>query len=158
MKLSNCSSNGKERWFYARHCATWIRVESQQAAVKDTNTGKPLGRAHERYDEEVRYVKENLPLDRHAIVHGDFKFDNLIHRPDEPRVIAILDWELSIIGHPLMDLVFCISPFFTDYTKSRKLSLSFKDSPCKPDNRAKSGIPEPNELLARYAEIVEFDM
>ncbi|KAF5601175.1 phosphotransferase enzyme family domain-containing protein [Fusarium pseudocircinatum] len=149
---------GKKKGFYARHCATWSRVESQQAAVKDAKTGKSLGRAHGRYDEVVRYVKENLPLDRHAIVHGDFKFDNLILHPDEPRVIAILDWELSTIGHPLMDLVFCISPFFSDYTKSGKSSLSLQDSPYKPGNRAKSGIPEPDELLGRYAEIVGFDM
>ncbi|KAF5599665.1 phosphotransferase enzyme family domain-containing protein [Fusarium pseudoanthophilum] len=149
---------GKKTGFYARHCSTWSRVESQQAAVKDAKTGKPLGRAHERYDEVVRYMKENIPLDRHAIVHGDFKFDNLILHPDEPRVIAILDWELSTIGHPLMDLVFCISPFFSDYTKSGQSSLSLQDSPYKVENRAKSGIPEPDELLARYAEIVGFDM
>ncbi|CVL07983.1 related to Phosphotransferase enzyme family domain protein [Fusarium mangiferae] len=151
-------SYGKKTGFYTRHCATWSRIESQQAAVKDAETGRPLGRAHERYDEVVRYVKENLPLDRHAIVHGDFKFDNLILHPDEPRVIAILDWELSTIGHPLMDLVFCISPFFPDYTKSGKSSLSLQDSPYKPENRAKSGIPDPDELLARYTEIVGFDM
>lgn len=57
-----------------------------------------------------------------------------------------------------MDLVFCISPFFPDYTKSGKSSLSLQDSPYKPENRAKSGIPDPDELLARYAEIVGFDM
>ncbi|XEV04789.1 hypothetical protein FSHL1_010076 [Fusarium sambucinum] len=149
---------GKKTGFYAQHCNTWSRIEAQQAAVKDTRTGQPLGRAHEKYDQVVRYVKENLPVDRHAIVHGDFKFDNLVLHPNEPRVIAILDWELSTIGHPLMDLVFKISPFFSDYTKSGKSSLSTEETPYKPENRAKSGIPEPDELLARYAEIVGFDM
>ncbi|KAL9562807.1 hypothetical protein ACKAV7_012993 [Fusarium commune] len=154
---------GKKTGFYARHCATWSRIEVQQAAVKHVKTGKPLGRAHKRYDEVVRYVRENVPSDRHAIVHGDFKFDNLLPakkvlHPTEPRVIAILDWELSTIGHPLMDLVFCISPFFSDYTKSGKSSLSLQDSPYKLEHRARSGIPEPDELLARYAEIVGFDM
>ncbi|EXK34536.1 hypothetical protein FOMG_09925 [Fusarium oxysporum f. sp. melonis 26406] len=149
---------GKKTGFYARHCSTWSRIELQQAAVKHVKTGKPLGRAHKRYDEVVRYVRENVPSDRHAIVHGDFKFDNLVLHPTEPRVIAILDWELSTIGHPLMDLVFCISPFFSDYTKSGKSSLSLQDSPYKLEHRARSGIPEPDELLARYAEIVGFDM
>lgn len=69
---------GKKTGFYARHCSTWSRIELQQAAVKHVKTGKPLGRAHKRYDEVVRYVRENVPSDRHAIVHGDFKFDNLV--------------------------------------------------------------------------------
>ncbi|KAF5023785.1 hypothetical protein F66182_4141 [Fusarium sp. NRRL 66182] len=149
---------GKKTGFYARHCNTWSRIEAQQAAVKDVKTGKPLGRAHEKYDEVLRYVRENLPIDRHAIVHGDFKFDNLILHPTEPRVIAILDWELSTIGHPLMDLIFSISPFLSDYTRSGKSSLSTSESPYSAENRKSSGIPEPDELLSRYAQIMGFDM
>jgi aminoglycoside phosphotransferase (APT) family kinase protein len=76
---------GKKSGFYARHCDTWSRIETQQAAVTDIKTGKPLGRAHEAYDEVLDYLRNNLPVDRHAIVHGDFKFDNLVSTPLLPR-------------------------------------------------------------------------
>lgn len=74
-------SYGKKTGFYARHCNTFSRIEAQQAAVKDGKTGKPLGRAHEKYDEMVDYVRSNLPGERYVIVHGDFKFDNLVRLP-----------------------------------------------------------------------------
>lgn len=177
---------GKKHGFYSRHCSTWSRIEAQQAAIKDTNTGKVLGRAHERYDEVMNYIRANLPGERSAIVHGDFKFDNLVRRPGcrfslylvqvlpltalyfaqqilhptEPRVIAILDWELSTIGHPLMDVIFFCSPFLDDYVQAGKtaLAVSAEEFPYKAGNRKASGMPEPGELLDRYAEIVGYDL
>lgn len=48
-----------------------------------------------------------------SIAHGDFRLGNMLIHPSEPRVIAVLDWELSTIGHPLADLGFVVMPFHT---------------------------------------------
>lgn len=69
---------GKRQDFYPRQCQTFARIEAQQALVKDKSTGKLLGRAHEQFDEMMGFVRENVPRDRNTIVHGDFKFDNLV--------------------------------------------------------------------------------
>ncbi len=53
------------------------------------------------------WLPANVPSgDDAAIVHGDFRCDNLIFHPTEPRVVAVLDWELSTIGHPLADFTY----------------------------------------------------
>jgi aminoglycoside phosphotransferase (APT) family kinase protein len=55
----------------------------------------------------LEWLPENIPEDDSAsIVHGDFRLDNMILHPTEPRVIAVLDWELSTIGHPLADFTY----------------------------------------------------
>lgn len=78
---------GKKTGFYARHCNTFSRIEAQQAMVKDAKTGKALGRAHENFDEITEYVRKNLPQDRYAIVHGDFKFDNMVRMSESARLL-----------------------------------------------------------------------
>lgn len=58
-------------------------------------------------DKLIEWLPDNIPDDDSAsIVHGDFRLDNMIVHPSEPRVIAVLDWELSTIGHPLADFTY----------------------------------------------------
>ncbi len=52
----------------------------------------------------IEWLPANIPLDDEtSIVHGDFRLDNLMFHPAEPRIVAVLDWELSTLGHPLAD-------------------------------------------------------
>lgn len=46
--------------------------------MKDKDSGKQLGRAHGRYDDMIDFVRRNLPDERSSIVHGDYKFDNMV--------------------------------------------------------------------------------
>jgi len=58
-------------------------------------------------DRVIDWLQANIPPgDETSIVHGDFRIDNMIFHPTEPRVLAVLDWELSTLGHPLADFAY----------------------------------------------------
>lgn len=55
-------------------------------------------------DKLIEWLSVNIPPgEETAIIHGDFRIDNMIFHPTEPRILAVLDWELSTLGHPLAD-------------------------------------------------------
>jgi aminoglycoside phosphotransferase (APT) family kinase protein len=55
----------------------------------------------------IEWLPANVPPgDETRIVHGDYRFDNVIFHPSEPRILAVLDWELSTLGHPLVDFAY----------------------------------------------------
>uniref|UniRef100_A0A8C3LPY7 Acyl-CoA dehydrogenase family member 11 n=1 Tax=Chrysolophus pictus TaxID=9089 RepID=A0A8C3LPY7_CHRPC len=65
-------------------------------------------------NELAEWLANNLPPDddKEALIHGDFRIDNIIFHPTEARVLAVLDWELSTTGHPLTDLAYATQFYF----------------------------------------------
>ncbi len=88
---------GRSGNFFERQIARWTRqYVADEAAGRDPDM-----------DAVVEWLPANIPAgDESRIVHGDFRCDNMIFHPTEPRILAILDWELSTIGHPLSDFAY----------------------------------------------------
>ncbi len=85
---------GRPGGYFARQIARWTR-QWQLSRTKDLPDIERL----------ITWLPEHVPDDdRATIVHGDFRLGNLMLHPTEPRVIGVLDWELSTLGHPLADL------------------------------------------------------
>jgi aminoglycoside phosphotransferase (APT) family kinase protein len=87
---------GKPGNYYARQIARW----SQQYVAAKTGEIPAMDRLMEWLPRHIP------PGDEMAIVHGDYRVENLIFHPTEPRIVAIVDWELSTLGHPLADLAY----------------------------------------------------
>ena len=90
------SDFGKRDNYFARQISRWSR---QYLASKTEES------AHMSH--LLEWLPANIPAaEECTIAHGDFRIGNLIYDATEPRVVAVLDWELSTLGHPLADLAF----------------------------------------------------
>lgn len=152
-KAIGLADYGRNSGFYDRQMKSLGKVSHMQAAVKDETTGQEVGPLP-RIDEMFAWFKRNQVKDQATIVHGDFKIDNMIFHPTEPRVIGVLDWELSTIGHPLSDLSNLLQPFYVPASHgsddgNRVVGmLGFKDS------KEPLPIPGADELLQHYCHIL----
>ncbi|RME64885.1 MAG: phosphotransferase family protein, partial [Alphaproteobacteria bacterium] len=88
---------GKPGNYFARQIGRWSKqyLEDRQAG-RDPHM-----------DRLIEWLPAHIPPgDETSIVHGDFRVDNMIFHPREPKVLAVLDWELSTLGHPLADFTY----------------------------------------------------
>ncbi|MES2538302.1 MAG: phosphotransferase family protein [Pseudomonadota bacterium] len=91
---------GKPGNYFARQIDRWTRQYLASATEKI-----------DAMDKLIEWLPNNIPSgDDTRIVHGDYRLDNMIFHPTEPRILAVLDWELSTLGHPLADFAYhCMS-------------------------------------------------
>jgi aminoglycoside phosphotransferase (APT) family kinase protein len=84
---------GKPGNYFARQIARW----SRQYRASETERIEAM-------DKLIAWLPANIPADEETtLVHGDYRLDNMIFDSDEPRMLALVDWELSTLGHPLAD-------------------------------------------------------
>ncbi len=93
----------------------------------------------------MEWLEANMPAEdgRMTLVHGDYRLDNMIFAPDEPEVIAVLDWELSTLGHPFADLAYQCMQLRMPANSGSMSGLAGAD-------RDALGIPSEEAYIAAY--------
>jgi aminoglycoside phosphotransferase (APT) family kinase protein len=122
---------GRAGNYYQRQLARWAK----QYKASETERIEAMERL-------IAWLPEHIPADDEtAVVHGDFRLGNCIVHAVEPRVVAVLDWELSTLGHPLADLGYACMGYHahTGHTGSF-LDVDF----------AATGIPDEAEFVGHY--------
>jgi aminoglycoside phosphotransferase (APT) family kinase protein len=121
--------------YFERQISRW----SKQYRASETATVSAMNRL-------IDWLPENIPDDDSiSIVHGDYRLDNMVLHPTEPRVIAVLDWELSTIGHPLADFTYHLMAWQMPEIGIGSTGLVGKQL-------AELGIPGEEDYIRRYCE------
>ncbi|MDA7429334.1 phosphotransferase family protein [Primorskyibacter aestuariivivens] len=128
--LSNYGPPGD---YYARQLARWTK----QYRATETETLPAM-------NDLISWLETHLPEDdgQRCLVHGDYRIDNLLYAPDAPKIRAVLDWELSTLGHPYADLAAVIMQWqLPPGDEGRGLSGL---------DRAQLGLPSDADFVAQY--------
>jgi aminoglycoside phosphotransferase (APT) family kinase protein len=124
-------SFGRPGNYYARQISRWSK---QYLASKTEEV--------EAMDHLMKWLPAHIPeTDETVVVHGDYRPGNVLIHPNEPRIVAVLDWELSTLGHPLADLGYICMDFHV--TGHASVSLA------SPEAR-ELGIPSEAEFVDAY--------
>ena len=105
-------------------------------------------------DRLIIWLGDNMPADdgKVSLVHGDYRLDNLMYAKDNSQVIAVLDWELSTLGHPYADLAYLIMGMKLPASTNKNMvgGLGAIDW-------ASQGIPSEEEIVARYCGLMNIE-
>jgi aminoglycoside phosphotransferase (APT) family kinase protein len=124
---------GKPGNYFERQIGRWTK----QYRASETETIEAMDRL-------IDWLPQHIPPgDETAIVHGDYRLDNLIFHPAEPRILAILDWELSTLGHPLADFAYHCMAWHVPPSAFRGVAGLDLEA---------LGIPSLKAYIARYCE------
>ncbi len=97
-QASGLADYGKAGNYFARQIDRWSRQ------YRASETG-----GIEAMDRLIAWLPQHVPQEENpqvSLVHGDYRLDNVIFHPSEPRILAVIDWELSTLGHPLADFAY----------------------------------------------------
>lgn len=123
---------GRPGSYFARQVARWSQ-QYEAARTEDVPAMTAL----------MAWLPAHLPASEETrLVHGDFRLDNLIVHPAEPTIVAILDWELSTLGHPLADLAYGALAYYITPEGVPREGQARLDDP---------GIPQLEAWIDRYA-------
>ena len=129
---------GKPGNYFSRQISRW----SKQYVAAKTDEIASMERLME-------YLPANVPQDDNScIVHGDYRMGNMLFHPTEHRVAALLDWELSTLGHPLGDLGYSCMSYHSEIVGSVSLDGLTGSA---------TGIPTEEEFLAEYCRLTGRD-
>jgi aminoglycoside phosphotransferase (APT) family kinase protein len=127
------SDYGRGENYVARQVERW----SKQYRASETETIEDMERL-------MTWLPQNLPPPQPArLVHGDYRLDNMIIAPAEPRILAVLDWELSTLGDPLADFVYHLMQWHMPHSEAGTGSLVGFDL-------AALGIPSLDDYVEAY--------
>lgn len=126
---------GRPNGYVSRQLARWTK--QYQASRTDDMPAM---------DKLMAWLPDNLPTqDECAIAHGDYRLGNLMLAPDKPEVVAILDWELSTLGHPIADLAYYCLPYHLPADLVGMRGVVGEDL-------AALGIPDEQATIERYCQ------